>query len=261
VLVSVRGTRINVIDQGSGEPVVLLHGVGGNSRNWGPQIPALAATRRVLAVDARGHGGSDPTDEPMSLQDYADDVVAVMAELGITRAPIVGMSMGGMIAQTLVVSSPELVSSLVLADTCARADEQMAAGMRAVGGLALAQGMRTVAQSVRPVTFSPAAIAEERPYIAEFEDQFAETDTVSFKIAMDALTRLDVLDRLPGIAVPTLVLSGAEDTLIPGESSKAVAAAVPGAEFQVIENSGHLSNLDQPEAFTEHLLRFLAAVG
>jgi pimeloyl-ACP methyl ester carboxylesterase len=87
--------RINVIDRGSGDRVVFLHGVGCNARNWEPQLQALAPTRRVVAVDSRGHGLSDRTYGAMSLRDYADDVLAVMSGLGISRAPVAGMSMGG----------------------------------------------------------------------------------------------------------------------------------------------------------------------
>ena len=261
MLISARGVRINVSDRGAGDPVVFLHGVGCSARSWEKQLEALAATRRVVAVDTRGHGLSDRTYGRMSLQDYADDVLAVMSELGISSAPIVGISMGGMVAQTMALTAPGRVSSLLLADTCARADPEMAAGMKAVGSLALTSGMKAAAESVKPATFCAAAIAENRPHVRDFEEQFCATDPLTFSIAMDALAGLDVLDGLARITAPVLVLIGAEDVLTPLVYAKAIASAVPGAELRVIERAGHLSNLDEPEAFTDHLVRFLDQAG
>lgn len=260
MLVSVRGVRINAIDRGSGDPVIFLHGVGCNARSWEPQLEALAATRRVVAVDSRGHGLSDRTYGRMSVQDYADDVLAVMSELGISRAPVVGISMGGTIALTMALCAPGRVAGLVVADSFARADADMRAGMKGVGSVALTQGMKAAAEQVKPVTFCAAAITEQRPYVQEFEEQFAATDPYTFGIAMDAIAELNVLDDLPRIGVPTLVVIGAEDVLARLEFSRAIASAVPGAELRVIEKAGHLSNLDEPGAFTSHLTEFLAKV-
>lgn len=257
MLVHARGVRINVLDQGSGDPVVLLHGVGCTVRSLTPQIEALAPTRRVVAVDLRGHGASDRTYGRMSLRDYGDDVLAVMSELGIDGAPVVGISMGGMVAQAMALTAPDRVTALVLADTCARADAEMAGGMRAVGSLAAAEGMRTAAEHVKPVTFCATALVENRPYVREFEEAFCANDPLTFGIAMAALAELDFLDGLPRLTVPTLVLVGSEDVLTGLEHSEAIAAAVPGAELHVIDKAGHLSNLDGPEEFNAHVIRFL----
>ncbi|MFF9040569.1 alpha/beta fold hydrolase [Streptomyces sp. NPDC014892] len=257
MLVSARGIRINVLDHGSGDPVILLHGVGCTVRSLAPQLEALAPTRRVVAVDLRGHGSSDRTYGRMSLRDYADDVLAVMSELGIDSAPVVGVSMGGMVAQAMALAAPDRVTALVLADTCARADAEMAGGMRAVGSLAATEGMKTAVEHVKPVTFCAAALVENRPYVREFEEGFCANDPVTFGIAMAALADLDFLDELPRITVPTLVLVGAEDVLTGLEHSEAIAAAVPGAQLRIIEKGGHLSNLDRAEEFNAHLIRFL----
>lgn len=260
MLVSARGIRFNVLDHGSGDPVVLLHGVGCNTRSLTPQLEALARTRRVVAVDLRGHGASDRTYGRMSLRDYADDVLAVMSELGRAGAPVVGVSMGGMVAQAMALAAPGRVTALVLADTCAKADAEMAAGMRGVGSLAAAEGMKAAAEQVKPVTFCAAALAEKRPYVAEFTEEFSANDSLTFGIAMAALAELDFLDGLPRITVPTLVLIGAEDVLTGLECSEAIAAAIPGAELRIVEKAGHLSNLDRPEEFNAHVIRFLAEV-
>jgi pimeloyl-ACP methyl ester carboxylesterase len=156
----------------------------------------------------------------MSVRDYADDVLAVMSGLGISRAPVVGISMGGTMALTMALSAPERVASLIVADSFARADSDMAAGMKAVASVAVTHGMQAAAEQVKPATFCAAAITEQRPYVWEFEEEFAATDPYAFSIAMDAIAELDVLEDLPHITVPTLVLIGAEDVLQLGEAGR-----------------------------------------
>jgi pimeloyl-ACP methyl ester carboxylesterase len=166
-----------------------------------------------------------------------------------------------MVALTMALSAPERVASLVLADTSARSDAETAAGIKSVSSVAVTSGMQAAAENVRAATFSAAAIAESRPHVQEWEEQFVATDPYAFSIAMDAIAELDVLDDLPRISVPTLVLVGAEDVLQPPEQARAIASAVPGAELRVIEGAGHLSNLDQPQVFTDHLVQFLSTAG
>ncbi|MER7182325.1 alpha/beta fold hydrolase [Streptomyces hyaluromycini] len=251
----------NVVDRGTGDPVLFLHGIGCNALTWEPQLQVLESSRRVIAIDARGHGGSPPAEGPMTLRDYADDVLAVMSDLGIERAPVVGLSMGGMVAMTMSLAAPERVSGLVLADTGAHANADMAANMKMAGAAAVEYGMRANVEQMTPMLFAAAALAENRPYIKEFQDQVATTDAHSFSVALGAIAELDLLDDLPRLDVPTLVLVGDEDQTLPSVFSEAIAAAVPGAELQVIDEAGHMSNLDQPEVFTDHLVRFLSRTG
>jgi pimeloyl-ACP methyl ester carboxylesterase len=119
--------------------------------------------------------------------------------------------------------------------------------------------MPAVAAAFMPATFSRAAIAENRRYVRDFEESFSSTDPLAFNIGLLAIAELDLTDELHRIDVPTLVLVGEEDALTPPEHSKAIASAVPGAELVVIDDAGHLSNLDQADVFTEHLVRFLDA--
>lgn len=259
MLISARGVHINAIDRGAGEPVVFLHGIGGDAGNWAPQLDVLAATRRVVALDSRGFGQSDRTYGRMSLADYAQDVLLVMSELGISRAPIVGLSVGGMIAQTVALAAPERVARLVLADTSSHSDADMRAQQTAAGAAAIAHGMPATAAALMPAIFSQAAIAEQRRYVRDFEESFSSTDPLTYSIGLQAIAELDVTEELHRIDVPTLVLVGDEDVLTPPEHSKVIASAVPGAELFVIGDAGHVSNLDQPGVFTEHLVRFLDA--
>lgn len=119
--------------------------------------------------------------------------------------------------------------------------------------------MPAVATALTPAIFSPAAIASKRAYVRQFEESFASVDPLVFNIGLRAIAELDLTDQLHRIEAPTLVLVGDEDVLIPPEHSKTIAAAVPGAELVLIDGAGHVANLDQPEVFTEHLVRFLDA--
>ena len=258
MLISARGIRFNVLDRGAGDPVLFLHGIGGDATNWAPQLDALAATRRVLALDMRGFGRSDRTLGTMTLRDYADDVDAVLDSLNLEQVDVVGLSMGGMVAQTLALNSPARVRSMVIADSSACADEQMAANLTASGTAAVSFGMGAVAQGFMPVTFSASAVASDAPHVGRFAEGFSATDPIAFQIGLNAIAQLDLVDDLGEIKAPTLVVVGEEDALTPPEHSKVIADGIAGARLEVIGHAGHLANLDQPERFTELLTDFLS---
>lgn len=242
-----------------GTPVVFLHGIGGNGSNWAPQVEALAAARKVVTIDSRGFGGSEVAGRDLALEDYAADVLRALDALGIDRAHVVGLSMGGMMGQALALEASERVASLVLADTSAQADEQMAANLKASGAAALEHGMSAVAEMFMPATFCAAAIEEDREYVRTFKEAFIATDAGAFDMGLNAIAGLDFLDRLDQVAGPVLVIVGSDDALTPVAHAEAIAARIPGARLEVIQGAGHLSNLDDPETFTRLLTEFLEA--
>ena len=243
-----------------GAPVVFLHGVGGDGSNWAPQMHALSARFQVIALDARGHGLSACKGQNLTLEHYAEDVLQVFHALKIERAHVVGLSMGGMVAQALALRAPDRVASLVLADTSARADANMAASLKAAGDAAIAYGMAAVADQFLPACFCPAAINENREYLRRFREGFTSRDPQAFHTALQAIADLDFLDRLDQIAVPTLVIVGSSDVLTPVQNSEAIAARIPGARLVVLEGAAHIANFDQPHEFTNALKDFLEEV-
>ena len=262
MLVSVGDLQINAEVRGEthqGTPVVFLHGIGGDGSNWNPQLNALATRYRVVAIDSRGFGASEAKGENLTLEDYADDIRRVLGALEIDRAHVVGLSMGGMMAQALALNAPELVASLVLADTSARADELMATNLKASGEAALLYGMTAVAQMFMPATFCQTAIAENREYVQTFQDAFCATDPQAFNTGLQAIAELDFLDRLDQITVPTLVVVGTDDALTPPEHAKAIAAQIADARLVLLDGAGHMSNLDNADEFTQLLTEFLDA--
>jgi 3-oxoadipate enol-lactonase len=242
-----------------GTPVVFLHGIGGNGSNWRPQLDALSARHRVVAIDSRGFGASEAKGEDLALEDYADDVRRTLDALEIDQAHVVGLSMGGMMAQALALNAPEKVASLVLADTSARADELMATNLKASGEAALQHGMSVVADIFMSATFCPAAVEDNRDYVQTFRDGFCATDPQAFNTGLQAIAGLDFLDRLSRVAVPTLVVVGSGDMLTPVEHSEAIAARITDARLVVLDGAGHMSNLDNADEFTQVMTEFLEA--
>ncbi|MET0885077.1 MAG: alpha/beta fold hydrolase, partial [Mycetocola sp.] len=255
-----RRVRLNVIDQGQGPAVVLIHGSGGSVADWADQIDALSVDHRVVAIDLRGHGGSEVTTDALSLQDYAEDVIDVLDELDIARAAVVGLSFGGILALQLGVLYPERLTAIVAADATGFLTEEMAAGMAQSKAGVEALGMLGNVQAMRPLIFSEAALADGAEYIGAYEERFAKTDPDGFVLLMLAVSGLSIREELATLTVPTLVMVGAEDKLLPLPLSEATAALIPGAQLEIIDGASHLANLDQPEKFTQLVREFLSRV-
>jgi 3-oxoadipate enol-lactonase len=136
----VNGTRLNVIEEGEGPALLLLHGLGGSWREWAPQLDALSDTYRCIAIEHRGHGRSERTSGRYSIDLFTNDVAAVCGALGVTHAHVAGLSMGGMIGLDLALRYPWLVDSLVLAASAARPDESFRLGLEAISRFVRDQG-------------------------------------------------------------------------------------------------------------------------
>jgi pimeloyl-ACP methyl ester carboxylesterase len=225
------------------------------------QVPVLAERYRVIAFDNRGAGQSDAPDVPYTTRMMADDAAGLLGALGIERAHVVGLSMGGMIAQELALNHPGRVATLQLHATCARPDAYLralvAAWRVARSTLGREEALRTMALWL----FTPAAY-NERPGLVETLLQTALANPypqslTGFVRQSEAVVGHDALDRLQAIRSPTLVSVGAEDILVPARFSRELAARIPGAELVVIPGGGHVCLWERPEAFNEVCLAFL----
>lgn len=257
------GVRLNVLDEGplDGEAVVFLHGLGGCWRDWAPQLDALHDRYRCVVVEHRGHGRSEATSGAFGLELFAGDALAVGAALGVERAHVVGLSMGGMIAQHIALAAPDLVRTLVLCDTAAAFPPFAVEGFRDY-----ARGVRdtghTDSRGVVP-EFSPAwsrRVLTERPGVVRDNQRETEgTDPEVWYRAALAVADHDVTARLGEITAPTLLIWGREDGLVPVDlMAPPLRDGIPGARLEVLDDAGHLCNLDQPDAFTTLLTDFFA---
>ncbi len=249
---------------GAGPAVVLMHGIGGNRTNWHDQLAALAADFHAVAWDARGYGLSDDFEGPLDFADFSRDLARLLDHLGAARAHICGLSMGGRIALDFHVRYPARVASLVLCDTFTGFDasftpEQRAEFVRSRKEPLLAgKEPRDIAPAVAATLIGP------RSPRAAYERVVASISALhkeSYIKAIEATTGYDRIASLAGITVPVLLVYGADDRLTPVKLGREMAAQIAGARLVVIEDAGHLPNIERPAEFTAALLEFLRGLG
>lgn len=240
---------------------VLLHAFPIGANLWEPQMRSIPPGWRLITPDLRGFGGSTELDSlsALSMSDYADDVIDLLDELGVARAVIGGASMGGYAALALLQAAPERVDALVLANTRAGADSPEArANRRNMLALVDREGSSGVAREMMPKLLGKTTHETNPEIEATVRRLIKQQSPVAVRSAIHRMMhRPDSTALLPQVTVPTLIITGEEDDLIPVSESRAMAAAVKGSQLVVIPHAGHLSNLEQPDAFNTALNAFL----
>lgn len=253
-------------DHGIGLPVIFLHAFPLNRRMWTGEVQALLTDQcyRLIALDWRGFGESEITSSPVkpvlsSMEMFADDVAGLMDALGIGQAVLCGLSMGGYAAFAFAHKYPQRLSGLILADTKPAGDSAEAqANREQVAQLAESQGSEAVADLLLPRLLSDYT----RQHHPEVEVRVRQIIGTATPLGIAAASRgmaarIDSSSLLNAISCPTLVIVGAEDVLTPQESTREYSAQIPGAQFVVLPHAGHLSNLEQPQAFIQVVRQFL----
>lgn len=253
--------KIAIQRTGAGEGVFFIHGVGGHGSDWLEQLAFFSSDYETFAWDARGYGDSDDYDGPVTINRFASDLAAILRELGVPRAHLVGLSMGGFIAQELYRCNPALVASLCLADTAISLKRALGAAavadfvrfrrMRLQSGLSLTQ----LAQEVAPRLVAPDATLD---VISRAKLSYGRLRPDSYMKALEACAEFENCLDFSAIHVPVLVIQGSDDTVVPMEAARELAAAIPNCQFEVIPHAGHLSNLEKPAKFNEILHAFLS---
>lgn len=240
--------------------VVLSHSLGSSGIMWEQQMPALVNGYRVLRYDTRGHGGSDAPAGPYTLDELGNDVVAMLDTLDIERAHFVGLSMGGMIGQNLVLRYPHRLRSLVLCDTTSRVPEQA----RLVWDERIAEaersGMEALCDATMERWFTPPFLEQDGPELKSIRQQFLDTPTSGYVGCCQAIRELDYTDSLARVALPVQLIVGAEDLSTPLQALRAIQEKITGAALSVIDNASHLSNVEQPAEFNNVMVKFLDRV-
>ncbi len=240
--------------------IVLLHAFPLSARMWEPQHLLASHGWRVVMPHFRGFDCATPDGQAAaSIDDYAADVADLIETLGVERAVIGGLSMGGYVALALYQHAPQLFRALVLADTRADADTADARTNR-LRLIALAEtgGAAAIANDMVPRLLGQTTLTTQPALVDRVRGLATAHRTPALQAALRAMmTRRDSTSMLSSIAVPTLVVVGEEDTLTPAPVAARMAAAIPGALCAVIPGAGHLSSLEQPHAFNAALLRFL----
>jgi 3-oxoadipate enol-lactonase len=261
--VSARAVELAYEEAGRGEPVVLLHGFPFNRSLWREQAEALRERFRVITPDLRGHGESPAEGETATMEEMAGDVAALLDALGVGRAVVGGLSMGGYVTLAFCRLFPERVRALVLADTRPQGDaEEGKRGREQTARRALGEGMGPVAESMLPKMFAAATFDGRPDVVARVREMILATKPEGAAAALRGMAlRRDHTEWLSEISVPTLVVVGSEDAITPPADSETMRAKIPGARLEVIGGAGHVSNVERPEEFNRALLNFLDGLG
>jgi 3-oxoadipate enol-lactonase len=250
---------MNYEEQGQGLPLLLIHGFPHDHTLWQPQLEGLKDVARVIAPDLRGFGSADPAPQTMTMDDYAADLKALLDSLGLQKAVICGLSMGGYIALAFLARYPEATPGLILCNTRAGADDEKAReGRHATARKAHDEGMAGIAEGMVPKMLAEATITARPELRSYIQSMMARQSPAAVSAALRGMAlRPDRTPILPSIKVPTLIITGTADTLIPPSESETMAAAIPGSELVVIPYVAHLSNLEAPDAFNDAVRKFL----
>ena len=244
-------------EAGSGEPPVMIHGLGGSRSDWELQWPALVPHFRMVTPDLRGHGASQRPAGPYRIDLFAADVAMLMRRIEARPAHVVGLSLGGAVAQQLALDAPDLVRSLVLVNTAANfVSDGWRRRLMGVQRFASTyfSGMDKVAADVAQRLFPREEQASLRN---EATARLSVNAPQAYRNSLLAVARFNALDRLPSITCPTLVVSGDTDYAVPMSVKKRLAEGIPNCQMVVIPHSGHATPVDQPETFNKLVLEFL----
>jgi len=248
-------------ERGSGEPVLLVMGLGATLDLWSRLVPTLSANYRSILFDNRGVGHSDVPDPPYSIPQMARDAVAVLDAAGIGAAHIIGASMGRVIAQEVALTHPDRVRSLILACTACGGPGNVPASNEVRDAL-LGRATMTPEEGIRalvPYVYHPATPRERVEEDLRIRLR-CYPSAKGYLAQLQAVLGYETFARLGAIEVPTLVIHGDDDRLVPAANGQDLAARIHGARFVLVPQASHILLTDQPDWVNQTILEFLSAV-
>ena len=255
------GTRIHyeVTGKSGATPVLMIQGLGASKNAWNLQRIAMATRFRILSFDNRGAGRSDKPTEPFTLEQMADDALAVLDAAGIETAHVVGASMGGVISQVVAVKFPHRVRSLTLVCTACRNHPWRQELLQSWAKTAADKGMIEVGKEAAQWVMSTRSFRRLVPAFTWMGPLAALRPRHSFVSQIDAIlnTREDLVDQLSTITAPTMVIVGNQDILTPRGDSEEIAERIPNAELVVISGAAHGLMMEHSSTFNRILIEFL----
>jgi 3-oxoadipate enol-lactonase len=242
-----------------GPVVCFTHSLSSDSGMWAEQLPPLlAAGFRVLRVDMRGHGGSDPVEGDYTMHQLADDVASVIEALGMDRVHYIGLSIGGMIGQAFAINHGGKLRSMMLCDTLAATQpDAKAAWAPRIAAATTAKSLAPLADGTMERWFTPAFKARNPGRWTQIRDTIVGTTARGFLGCAAAILDFDFAARLPALKIPTLVVCGADDQGTPPEGNKRIAALIPAARYEEIADARHLPNVEHPGVFNPIMMSWL----
>jgi pimeloyl-ACP methyl ester carboxylesterase len=261
-----RGTELHYERAGSGEPLLLIQGMSGTHVSWGePFRSALEESFDVVAFDNRGIGLSERIFEPFTIADMAEDTAELLERLEIESAHVVGISMGGMIAQELALAHPDRLRSLTLGCTYCGGEGSRLMPQESVEKLATAMASGNRDKAIRAgyeINLSPSFRADEDAYAA-FHEMATSVPAAKQVIELQAQAILshDTSARLDEIGAPTLIIHGTVDGVLPFPNGEQIASLMPAARFEILEDVGHMFWWEQPQRSAELIREHALAAG
>lgn len=260
----IHGSSLFYTEQGATNalPVIFLHGFPFSHEMWKEQLQLVGQKYRAISYDIRGHGKTDPSDHQYSVDSHVEDLFALMAHLKISKAVLVGLSMGGYIVLRAMEKKPDAVSALVLCDTKSEADNNEAKLKRFDTIAAIKKnGTDAFSQAYVKNVFAPESFQTKPAAVEMIRRTVQSTPVLCIAGNFLALaSRTDTTESLSKIKVPTLIMVGEKDPVTTPANAKSMHERIKGSELVVIPDAAHMSNLENPSVFNEQLLQFISKI-
>ena len=256
--VSVQDIEINYQEEGSGYPLILIHGLNGDLTGWVLVMPELSKHYRTIALDVRGHGGTGKPDQPYSIKSFSEDFFEFMNQLKIPKAHILGLSMGGAIAQQFALDHPEMIRSLVLVSTFSYVDEKTHQAFSRLRQTLKEKGYPAFFDEVIKLAFTPEFISANPGPIAELKEKRVRINSpLAIGRATDACMAFNLKNEIAKISLPTLIVSGRKDVFTPIHLAEQIHRSIRGSEWKILEGVGHNLYIEKGSQLARVTLEFL----
>ncbi|MCM3849002.1 alpha/beta hydrolase [Pseudonocardia sp. DR1-2] len=240
--------------------MVLLHSAGLDLSYWDRQIEVLRTDRDVIAPDLPGHGRTSGVPEDWTIGTMVEFVRTVLEQAQVDRVHLVGLSLGGMLAQATALAAPDSVASLTLIDTASSFAPAGRAAMRTRAGVAREHGMPAVLESLFDHWFTPATRIERPDLLERVTTTVLGDDPLIHAAMWEMIAGFEITEELPGIACPSLAIVGEHDSSSPVSSARLLVERIPDARLRVVPHTAHLAPLERPDVVTRHITDFLDTV-
>lgn len=249
----VDGLKTYYDSKGKGKPVLFVHGAGSDRRIWDNQLSGLSNRLRVIVLDLPGHGKSEQLEGRQTIERFADHVASFMKVIGLDKATLVGISMGGLVVQQLCLKHPELLEKLVVVNRAAKILVPQVA-------LDLYRNQYEFAvKQLTPMSFSKKTVKANPVVVKLHVEQDLETDPKVGAQDYEAVSGVDFSAKLKNIKIPTLIIRGADDLLITQSMADFLHENIKGSKLEIIPDAGHVNMLEKPEHFNNVILMFIGS--
>ena len=264
ISITINNLSVSYNDHGPDDApaIIFIHGFPLNKSMWDTQVEALKENYRVIAYDIRGHGNSDPGIDEFFIELFVLDLLRLMEKLRIEKSILCGLSLGGYIALNAVLKHPDRFDGLILNDTQCIADTPEIKENRCIAIINIKEkGVEQYADESVKKLFASESFTKKKNAITEVKDMITSTTKQSLCNTLHALAeRKETCDKLSEINIPVLIMVGKEDKITPIAAAQQMHEKILNSKLEIIQQAGHLSNLENPTAFNAHLVKFLELV-